>query len=93
MPSKDDSKLLVASKSQKDDNKVQTSSRKITANATSEDQEKPNKRTSTGKKPSGESASGLPGNLARISLNSRKLTDANVSWASLPSSLAKLGKV
>ncbi|GER42410.1 hypothetical protein STAS_19197 [Striga asiatica] len=46
-----------------------------------------------GNKSSGENANnGIPGNLVKVSLSNRRLTDASASWASLPSSLAKLGK-
>ncbi|XP_010258510.1 PREDICTED: uncharacterized protein LOC104598255 [Nelumbo nucifera] len=78
----------------KEDNKVQTLAKKITANGTIGDPDKSNKqRASIGKKTSGEvSSNGFPGNLVKVSLNNRRLTDGSVSWASLPSSLAKLGK-
>lgn len=38
-------------------------------------------------------ANGLPGNLVKVSLSNRRLTDGGASWSTLPSSLAKLGKV
>ncbi|KAF5464720.1 hypothetical protein F2P56_014774 [Juglans regia] len=74
--------------------KVQLSAKKVSAYGTWGDEEKPSKQTtSAGKKSSREvSSNGLPGNLVKVSLNSRRLTDGNVSWTSLPSSLAKLGK-
>lgn len=51
-------------------------------------------RIPVGKKSPGEAGNhGLPENLVKIFPNNRKLTDGSVSWASLPSSLAKLGKV
>ncbi|KAI3814368.1 hypothetical protein L1987_19121 [Smallanthus sonchifolius] len=51
-------------------------------------------KLSAGRKSSAEaSANGLPGNLVKVSLSNRRLTDAAAaSWSSLPSSLAKLGK-
>lgn len=74
--------------------KVQLSAKRVSAYGTWGDEEKPCKQTSAGKKSSGDvSNNGLPGNLVKVSLNSRRLTEGNVSWASLPSSLAKLGKV
>ncbi|XP_059430176.1 uncharacterized protein LOC132163815 [Corylus avellana] len=84
-----------SARSSKGDIKAQISAKKVSANGTSGDQEKPSKQTtSAGKKSSGEhSSNGLPGNLVKVSLNSRRLTEGSVSWASLPSSLAKLGKV
>lgn len=40
------------------------------------------------------STNSLPGNLVKVSLSNRRLTDASAaSWSSLPSSLSKLGKV
>jgi hypothetical protein len=35
---------------------------------------------------------GLPGNLVKVSLSNKRLTDDNISWIGLPSSLTKLGK-
>nr|XP_043633397.1 uncharacterized protein LOC122604577 [Erigeron canadensis] len=50
-------------------------------------------KPSPGRKSSAEaSANGLPGNLVKVSLGNRRLTDGGASWSSLPSSLAKLGK-
>ncbi|KAI3695646.1 hypothetical protein L1987_78645 [Smallanthus sonchifolius] len=51
-------------------------------------------KLSSGRKSSAEaSANGLPGNLVKVSLSNRRLTDAAAaSWSLLPSSLAKLGK-
>lgn len=94
LPSKDDSKVQPSTKSSKEEHKTQTSIKKVVANGTMEGQEKTSKqRTSLGKKSSEVSSTGLPGNLVKVSLNSRKVTDASVQWASLPSSLAKLGRV
>nr|GFA25601.1 hypothetical protein [Tanacetum cinerariifolium] len=39
------------------------------------------------------SANGLPGNLVKVSLSNKRLTDGGAFWSSLPSSLAKLGKM
>ncbi|XP_031479782.1 uncharacterized protein LOC116250298 [Nymphaea colorata] len=61
------------------------------APATPEKSSKP--KTTLGKKVPGEGCSSTsPGNLVKIALNSRKLAENNISWASLPLSLAKLGK-
>ncbi|KAF7805335.1 uncharacterized protein G2W53_037496 [Senna tora] len=93
LPSKEDSKVQAITKPSKEEHKAQTSTKKAIANGTMEGQEKTSKqRTSLGKKSSDVSSTGLPGNLVKVSLNSRKVSDANVQWASLPSSLAKLGK-
>lgn len=94
LPSKEENMVQSYAKSSKGENKVQMSTKKVSANGTLDDQEKPSKqRTSVVKKSSSEvSSNGLPGNLAKVSINSRRLTDGSVSWASLPSSIAKLGK-
>lgn len=93
LPSKEENKFQISMKSSKEENKFQVA-KKVTANGDSDGVDKSNKqRTSAGKKSSGEAANhGLPGNLVKVSLSNRRLTDGSVSWASLPSSLAKLGK-
>ncbi|GKV39195.1 hypothetical protein SLEP1_g47003 [Rubroshorea leprosula] len=94
LPSKEENKFQISSKSSKGDGKVQASVKKVIANGGSDDQEKPTKpRISIGKKSSGEAANnGALGNLVKVSVNSKRLTEGSVSWGSLPSSLAKLGK-
>ncbi|XP_024025622.1 uncharacterized protein LOC21399217 [Morus notabilis] len=94
LPSKDENKNQISAKSSKEENRGQMSTKKVTGNGNSNDQNRTDKqRTSLGKKSSGELASnGIPGNMVRVPINSRKLTEASVSWASLPTSLAKLGK-
>lgn len=80
-------------KPSKEEQKPQMSIKKVTANGTSEEQEKSSKqRTSIGKKSAEVSNNGLPGNMVKVSLSSRKVTDASVQWTSLPSSISKLGK-
>lgn len=93
LPSKEENKVQISMKPSKEENKFQVA-KKVTANGDSDGVDKSNKqRTSAGKKSSGEAANqGLPGNLVKVSLSNRRLTDGSVSWASLPSSLAKLGK-
>lgn len=71
--------------------RVQMSPKKVST--TLGDQEKVSKQTSAGKKSSEVSSNGLPGNMVKVSLTSRRLMDGSASWASLPSCLAKLGKV
>ncbi|EEF22914.1 hypothetical protein RCOM_1912900, partial [Ricinus communis] len=95
LPSKEDNKTQLSAKSSKEENRNLISTKKVTANGNSDDQEKLNKpKTSIGKKLSGDHASnGLLGNLVKVPINGRKLTEGSVSWNSLPSSLAKLGKV
>ncbi|XP_057958053.1 uncharacterized protein LOC131150959 [Malania oleifera] len=94
LPPKEENKVQLPAKSSKEEIKVQMSSKKVTANGTLDDLRKSNKqRTSAGNKLSGEVAnSGFPGDLVKIFPTNRRITDGSVSWASLPSSLAKLGK-
>ncbi|KAK6930518.1 Protein of unknown function DUF936, plant [Dillenia turbinata] len=90
--SKEDNKVQTSVRSMKEDNKIHMLTKKVTANRALEDHDKPSKpRTSIGKK-SSEGANGFPANLVKISISNRRLTDGTVSWASLPSSLVKLGK-
>ncbi|KAI4324343.1 hypothetical protein L6164_023890 [Bauhinia variegata] len=93
LASKEDNKIQVPTRPSKDEQKAQTSVKRVVANGNREDQEKSTKqRTSVGKKSSEVSRNELPGSLVKVSLNSRKVTDASVQWSSLPASLAKLGK-
>lgn len=89
-PSKDESKTQTPTKSSKEENKTQTPMKKVIADRTMEEQEKSSKQR---KKSSEVSNTGLPENLVKLSPKSKKVTDASVQWASLPSSIAKLGKV
>lgn len=94
LPSKEESRIQASTKPSKEQHKTQVSVKKAAANGTMEEQEKSSKlRTSIGKKAVEVSSSGLPGNLVRVPLNSRRVTDASVQWASLPSSISKLGRV
>ncbi|XP_073046564.1 uncharacterized protein [Primulina eburnea] len=92
LPSKDENKL--SSKSSKEESTLITSVTKGFANGNPVEINRSSARASSvGKKVSGEvSKDGLPGNLVKVSFGNRKLTHASVSWTSLPSSLAKLGK-
>ncbi|KAK3031886.1 hypothetical protein RJ639_035196 [Escallonia herrerae] len=94
VPSKEETKAQIYAKSSKEETKVQMSTKKVAANGDMVDPDKSNnQRKFSGKKLSGEVAnSGLPGNMVKVSLNNRRLTDGSVSWISLPSSLTKLGK-
>ncbi|GLU04908.1 hypothetical protein SLE2022_220360 [Rubroshorea leprosula] len=95
-PSKGENKFQISSKSSKEDNKVKasTKTKTVVANGTPADQEKPTvPRSSIGKKLSTEATNnGALGNLVKVSIKSKRLTEGSVSWGSLPSSLAKLGK-
>lgn len=93
-PSKEESKMQLQTKASKEEHKTPISTKKVVANGTMEEQEKSSKqRVSVGKKSSEVSNTGFPGNLVRVFPSSRRVTDASVQWASLPSSIAKLGKV
>ncbi|KAG1363697.1 hypothetical protein COCNU_11G005240 [Cocos nucifera] len=77
----------------KEDNKVQTPVKKGTANAASDDLDTSNKRRSCIIKKTPEAPNFLNlANLVKFVPNSKRWTDGSVSWASLPSPLAKLGK-
>ncbi|KAK6118619.1 hypothetical protein DH2020_047611 [Rehmannia glutinosa] len=90
LPSKEDNKIMP-SKSAREESNINGSAKKASINGDTPDIARSAART-IGKKSSGEVANnGLPGNLVKVSFSNR-LTDASVSWASLPSSLAKLGK-
>ncbi|XP_031273548.1 uncharacterized protein LOC116132007 isoform X2 [Pistacia vera] len=92
LPSKEENKVISA-KSSKEENKFQVSTKKVPANGTLDDQEKSNKlRTTIGRKSGELNNNGLPGNLVKVPINSKRLTDGSVSWTALPSSLSKLGK-
>ncbi|KAM1216902.1 hypothetical protein ACFX2I_013113 [Malus domestica] len=92
LPYKEDNRTQISAKSLKEESKVQTSTKKFTANGTLSDLDRSSKlRVSVGKKSSDVASNGFPGNLFKVSLNNRKLTDG-VPWASLPLSVAKLGK-
>ncbi|KAK7245487.1 hypothetical protein RIF29_40333 [Crotalaria pallida] len=94
LPSKEESRIQATTRPSKEEHKTQMSVKKATANGTVEEQEKSSKsRTSIGKKSPDGSNNGFPRNLVKVSLNSRKVTDGSVQWASLPSSISKLGKV
>lgn len=93
MSSREESKEISV-KSSKEESKGHTSTKRISTNGDPVDVEKSSKlKTSSGKKSSGEVNNGLPGNLVKVSINNRRLTDGSASWSPLPSSLAKLGKV
>ncbi|XP_011073840.1 uncharacterized protein LOC105158698 [Sesamum indicum] len=93
LPSKEDNKI-TSSKSTREESKLNESVKKTSISGDSLDIVKSAARTTlVGKKSSSEVAgNGFPGNLVKVSFSNRRLTDASVSWASLPSSLAKLGK-
>ncbi|XP_072056278.1 uncharacterized protein [Arachis hypogaea] len=94
LPSKVESRIQAPAKPSKEEHKSQVSVKKASANGTVEEQDKSSRlRTSNGKKAADISSSGLPGNLVRVPVNSRRVTDASVQWSSLPSSISKLGRV
>lgn len=94
LPSKDENKVVPARLS-KEVNTVHMSAKNVagSGNGLTDDHGKSLKQRPIVRKSTTESNNGLPGNFVRVSLNSRRLTDGNVAWGSLPSSLAKLGKV
>ncbi|XWS13191.1 hypothetical protein CRYUN_Cryun36dG0016400 [Craigia yunnanensis] len=93
LPSKEENKLHTSSRSLKEESKSLVSTRKVMSNGMLDDQEKRNKpRTYVGKKSGELTNNGALGNLVKVPINSKRLTDGSVSWGSLPSSLSKLGK-
>ncbi|XP_030536576.1 uncharacterized protein LOC115745266 [Rhodamnia argentea] len=93
LPSKEEN-IVVPGKSSKEVNTVHMSAKNVagSGNGLTDDYGKSLKQRPIVRKSLTESNNGLPGNFVRFSLNSRRLTDGNVAWGSLPSSLAKLGK-
>lgn len=69
------------------------SSKKNATNGALDDLERSSRQKSSSGKKSSSDAAGFPGNLVKIPLSHKRVTEGSVSWASLPSSLAKLGKV
>ncbi|CAL0324058.1 unnamed protein product [Lupinus luteus] len=93
LSSKEESRIRASTKVSKEEHKTQMSVKKANANGTTEEQGKSSKqRTSIGKKSAEGSDNRFPGNMVKVSLSSRKVTDASVQWASLPSSISRLGK-
>lgn len=95
LPPKEDTKVKISTKSFKEENKAGLSANMATTNGNLADPNRLHKQIpSVGKKTPGNNANhGLPGNFSKVSLSKKTLTDGNASWTSLPSSLAKLGKV
>ncbi|XP_039033832.1 uncharacterized protein LOC120169787 [Hibiscus syriacus] len=86
--SKEETKLQISSRSLKEESKSPVSNKKML-----DEQEKPNKpRISIGKKSGDLTDNGGLGNLVKIPVNSKRLTDTSVSWCSLSSSVSKLGR-
>lgn len=78
----------------KEENKPQTPTKKTNSRSAPEDSEKLNKQRTPLVKKTNEAPSSLYlSNLVKVPVNSRKLTKSAASWGSLPSSIAKLGKV
>lgn len=93
---KEETTKVASVKQSKQENNGQITAKKVTSNGDMSDTDKPTKKqtSSVGKRSSGDAAGPVfPANMVKVSLSNRRLTDATVSWASLPSSLGKLGKV
>ncbi|XP_047334146.1 uncharacterized protein LOC124937860 isoform X2 [Impatiens glandulifera] len=95
LPSKEENRVQALSKFSKEENKGKTSStKKESPNGGFDietDKLSKQRNNTVGKKPPGDS-NGIPGNLVKVSLSSRRLTEGSISWSSLPSSLSKIGK-
>ncbi|KAI4369227.1 hypothetical protein MLD38_017695 [Melastoma candidum] len=83
----------VSSRPPKEDSNVQTAAKKAVGNGKMEEHGKSAQARPVGRKLSAEVNNGLPESFVKVSLNSGKLTDTSVSWASCPSPLAKIGNV
>ncbi|GMJ01708.1 CORTICAL MICROTUBULE DISORDERING2 [Hibiscus trionum] len=94
LPSKEGTKFQTSTRPLKEESKSQGSTKKAVANGTLSDHEKQNTpRTHVGKKSGELTNNGGMGNLVKVPINSKRLTDgSSVSWGSLPSSLSRLGK-
>ncbi|KAG2320101.1 hypothetical protein Bca4012_053589 [Brassica carinata] len=93
LPSKQE-RANVFAKSSKEHSKTQPTKRVETSGIvvdTKDKQSKP-KSTSKGKKSKSTAENGLPGNLVKISVNSKRLAASSIQWSSLPSSLSRLGQ-
>nr|GFB03464.1 hypothetical protein [Tanacetum cinerariifolium] len=78
-------------KSSKVESKVQTPSKR--AEVVDHDSSSKQKPSFSRKSSAEASANGLPGNLVKVLLSNRRLTEGGAFWSSLPSSLAKLEKM
>ncbi|GJU63292.1 TonB like protein [Tanacetum coccineum] len=87
-------KVATSVKSSKEENKVQTSTKRVAKIGDVINRDLSSKQNSTsGRKASSEVfKNGLPGNMMKVSISNKRLTDANSSWSSLPSTISKLGK-
>lgn len=93
LPSREENRIQVPANSSKDDHSLHASSKKNAASGALDNQERSNRqKSSSGRKSSSSDAAGFPGNLVKIPLSHKRLSEGSISWASLPSSLAKLGK-
>ncbi|TYG77890.1 hypothetical protein ES288_D02G012100v1 [Gossypium darwinii] len=94
LSSREETKLLASTRSLKEESKSQVSTRKAVGNGMSSDHDKQNKpKTHVGNKCGEPTNNGGLGNLVKVQINSKRLTDgSSVSWGSLPSSLSRLGK-
>ncbi|KAK8519513.1 hypothetical protein V6N12_025548 [Hibiscus sabdariffa] len=85
---KEEAELQTSTRSLKEESKSLVSTKKMLV-----EQEKPNKpRTYIGKKSGDHTNNGGLGNLVKVPINIKRLTDASVSWGSLPTSLSELGR-
>lgn len=96
MPSKaENNKVTSLVKSSEEEIKVQTPSKKVSKKGELVNQDHSSKqKLKIGRKSTSEvSYNGLPGNMMKVSISNRRLTDGNGFWSSLPSAISKIGKV
>jgi Plant protein of unknown function (DUF936) len=77
----------------KEENKPQTPTKKTSSRSAPEDSEKLNKQSTLVKKKNEAPSSVSLSNLVKVPVNNRKMTKSTAAWGSMPSTIAKLGKV
>ncbi|CAH8383992.1 unnamed protein product [Eruca vesicaria subsp. sativa] len=90
LPSKQERANAFA-KSTKENGKIQ-STKKVETAGIVETKDKTSKPKSTSIDKKTTSENGLPGNLVKVPVNSKRLASACIRWSSLPSSLSRLGQ-
>ncbi|CAH8356024.1 unnamed protein product [Eruca vesicaria subsp. sativa] len=90
LPSKQE-RANVFAKSSKEQSKTQ-STKKVETAGIVDNRDKTSKPKSTSVVKKSTAENGLPGNLVKVPVNSKRLASATVQWGSLPSSLSRLGQ-
>ncbi|GAB2220064.1 hypothetical protein Drorol1_Dr00007707 [Drosera rotundifolia] len=92
-PSSNSDNIVGTPRLSKQDIKNPVPTKSIAKPGTSDDLENSSRqKDSTGRKSLDATKGSFMGNLVKVSVSSRRLTEESVAWTSLPSSLSKLGK-